>query len=590
MKEITAHYDTVLQVVRPHFDIFSDYGFEARHLCITAINIDEGKTFGIDEAGGLLDQISSQSGVVAMVHNNDFHRYYVSARRALAMKIIASFSGIAGVIGLIPLVDIPLTFIVGDIMLSVLECLKVDENKSVEEYKERYSTGLVLGNAATVAMFVAGMVLDFTVLGILAGEAVGATTAVSSITALGVHAYDYFTEEESELEWEKREDQHGKSVEDLQKGVFDFVSISRKEREAREEQFASNTTESQKPGVVVGLGKFLEFLSWAPSSKVEVYTGEEEQHELLSSEGEGEQNLTDDKRRRETEPEEEDSTSRTGTGTADSSSKAEENRLLAFLSWKRNTTSATNEMDALTAQQEQEAEGEGEDKGEEKGEARDAFNRSVFEGLQQDLLNLVRREQRVEERVETKSPQEQHEAEKDEQGSGKEGAGFSKFFSFIHKGKLQTQEETQGREEVEEDEETRGGRENLAVESTSFGENLISLFSSTRFKKEEAPKTKTNPTEVKVGTGKPSFLTSFFSNKEEEKKQDKDDSLDLSSDEDSSVGSLKKENETGEPGEDVLSSDLDDSLESGEGLEEEAELPGDEGNSTVEQRGVPGDM
>lgn len=57
--------------------------------------------------------------------------------------------------------DIPLTFVVGDIMLSVLECLKVDERKTVEEYKAKYSTGLALRNTATVAMFVAGTMNRF---------------------------------------------------------------------------------------------------------------------------------------------------------------------------------------------------------------------------------------------------------------------------------------------------------------------------------------------------------------------------------------------------------------------------------------------
>lgn len=87
----------MMQIVSSHFHVFGTE-FDAQHLCITAIDIDEGQTFGVDEPGGLLDRISSSSGIVSMVNHNDFHRYYVSTRRALAMKIIAAFSGIASVV------------------------------------------------------------------------------------------------------------------------------------------------------------------------------------------------------------------------------------------------------------------------------------------------------------------------------------------------------------------------------------------------------------------------------------------------------------------------------------------------------------
>lgn len=436
-KDITSEFDTVLQVITPHFKVFADAGFDSHHLCVTAIDVDEGETFGVDQAGGLLDRISSQSGIVAMVHNNDFHRYYVSSRRALAMKIIASFSGIAGVIGLIPLVDIPLTFIVGDIMLSVLECLKLDEKKSVEEYKERYATGLAVSNTATVAMFVAGMVLDFTVLGIVAGEAVGATTAVSSITALGVHAYDYFTEEEAEAKEGQEGDSEGKTVEELQKGVFDFVLSSSKERQERDGVKPEGDKSIDSKGKEEGLGRIFSYLNWKKQPvEVQVYKGEEE--ELLAEDS------------NKTEPEEKHG-----------DKEVEKSGFFSFLSWGKSDASTTEEEEKIGSEVANAKEGIDEKPAETKKEW-------SVSGLQQDIIKFVKRD--VEDGKSGEKAEEEVAENTENETEPKEGLG-GLVSSFLQRSKAREEIKETETEEKEDTEAAGGPREEKK-------EGISGLFSS----------------------------------------------------------------------------------------------------------------
>lgn len=99
------------------------------------------------------------------------------------------------------------------------------------------------------------MVLDFTVLGIVAGEAVGCATAVSTVTALGVHAYDYFTDEVEHVE---TIEEGGKSVGDIEKGVLDFVMSSTKTQAPHNEEGEGGDTKgSQKEE-----RGFFNFLPW----------------------------------------------------------------------------------------------------------------------------------------------------------------------------------------------------------------------------------------------------------------------------------------------------------------------------------------
>jgi len=142
----------------------------------------------------LVDGVSVVMPLNTQIQRNNKKRYEAK-RRTIAMKIISSFSGLAAVISLLPLIDIPLTVIIQDCMLSVLETLRTNPNRTAESLR---STGISAGILTTTYLVRGGLLLAFFLLELTGvGAAIslpaGALVTSSSLMGVGIYAYNYFT-------------------------------------------------------------------------------------------------------------------------------------------------------------------------------------------------------------------------------------------------------------------------------------------------------------------------------------------------------------------------------------------------------------
>jgi len=160
------------------------------------VSVTEVGNIGIDE---LRNNINANAPLYAQIHAPCINQY-IRLRRTLAIKIISLFASINFVVGALPAVDVIITPIVDYTMLKVLQHLRTHPERTADVYKKQFMIRLGVGLVVRTTFLIFTFVTELSVVFAVAGVVAGATVAAASTTALGAHAYDYFTEGSDMLE------------------------------------------------------------------------------------------------------------------------------------------------------------------------------------------------------------------------------------------------------------------------------------------------------------------------------------------------------------------------------------------------------
>jgi GTPase SAR1 family protein len=159
-------------------------------------NNDFSHNYGVN---AVMNAVCASADLRASIINNNLSSLN-SLRRTLAMKIIFTFVGINTAASVLPLIDIPITTFLINVMVKLLSSLSTDEKRTYEKYSTIHNAFIVSVTFARSAALGLCFLLDLSAIvsfgiGALIGGAVGATASASSTTIIGLHAYSYFCED-----------------------------------------------------------------------------------------------------------------------------------------------------------------------------------------------------------------------------------------------------------------------------------------------------------------------------------------------------------------------------------------------------------
>lgn len=186
--------EEVIQTIKSQMECFDKDIFSPDEDIINLAAIQGGYSLGLEQ---LRDIISINSPLNTVIATNNKKRYE-SRRRAMAMKIIASFSGIAGLVTVLPFLDIPLSMLINKNMLLILEILRTNPEKSAKKFENQFAITLGVSYATRIAILGVCSLFKMTIVGAAVAIPVGATAASSTTMAIGIHAYNYFTDDKEE--------------------------------------------------------------------------------------------------------------------------------------------------------------------------------------------------------------------------------------------------------------------------------------------------------------------------------------------------------------------------------------------------------
>jgi len=190
-QHLENNQDTILKIIKDKLQIFK-YFQDTDLLCTTAVPSNQKREldYGIDT---LLNELLTSLPLNIQIQANSKKRYEAK-RRAIAMKIISSYSALCAVVSLLPLVDIPLSMWINHSMLVTLEALRTDPLKTAQSFEAANSVTLAATYGVRGILFGTFFLLDLTGVGMAVSLPAGAAVAASTTTALGVKVYNYFTE------------------------------------------------------------------------------------------------------------------------------------------------------------------------------------------------------------------------------------------------------------------------------------------------------------------------------------------------------------------------------------------------------------
>eukprot|EP01129_Flabellula_baltica_P014107 TRINITY_DN6692_c0_g1_i1.p1 TRINITY_DN6692_c0_g1~~TRINITY_DN6692_c0_g1_i1.p1 ORF type:complete len:923 (+),score=170.02 TRINITY_DN6692_c0_g1_i1:17-2785(+) len=116
-------------------------------------------------------------------------------RRVLASKIVSSFTALNGAISLVPLADIPITYITTKLMLRILSAFSKTDTNGYDSYIEAHSMLVSATNVVRGSILLGSFLVNLSLVGIIVGEAVGAAGSGALTAGIGWHAYNFFTKE-----------------------------------------------------------------------------------------------------------------------------------------------------------------------------------------------------------------------------------------------------------------------------------------------------------------------------------------------------------------------------------------------------------
>jgi predicted GTPase len=194
---LDQNQNAIIDTVKNRIKLFKHFS-ETDPICLTAVPDKSTRQtdYGIDTLS-ILVQTSLPLNI--QIQSNSKKRYEAK-RRAMAMKIISTYSALCATISLLPLIDIPLTCYLNDAMLITLESLRTHPDRTAKSFSATNNVILAGTYAVRSALFATFFLLELTGVGIAVSLPAGAAVAASSTTGIGVQAYNYYTQEPILLE------------------------------------------------------------------------------------------------------------------------------------------------------------------------------------------------------------------------------------------------------------------------------------------------------------------------------------------------------------------------------------------------------